>query len=1199
MNTLTPPSGNLVPPTPYYVQASCELSEDYFLTEDVLIGADDKVMPFVNSQNSMVEAVVLTHDSNGQPSLAHLHRDPAVTSGWTFTTIDTPFGGITDAAVSSSSTHNAMIMAVGPKNPNGLLPACQLSLLDDGSWTCGSNGWVPALAGPLGVGATAAGDLYWYGWTQQANSKTHNWDYTFWRWNGMGARAGVGGGVVVMVLSFALSSETSPVAAQLMLDATVGGSTASCAVVMLNDINSPKYGGYYINAYRLTDGEPDPTQVGTSNRGAASLLWSYVGAANTSGVPAQLWQNTNGDISFIDETGAQFSIYDGGSVGDGQVAAWQLDDLYTFTILDRQSQVASVMTQIGNPVTGFTLPIPLAGGIDRIYSLPTDPAQGTLFAVDTLGTLNVLTKDPTLGWTQTQVHQDSAEQKLQPVTSWQTQISVLDANNNAVAGGKVQMAVDRPVGLWQADGSTILTPASPVTMTADGGGRIIASIPAQELDTAVLTAQALDSTGQPTGQPFTITPNIDVQNFLAGTHSLTDIGKLNSGALTTATIPVDPADPDGPQTTVFPKLTSDGAGPVVQAINHVAALGLQPTVAGAVQSAMFDLTTTPPTFKTSPSPAGFDSLRGQLGDPAWWDSVKNDAESVFHGLRHGLLEFKRMVSSWEADTEQWVVSLTVDIGNGIDSVMTYVISDVKTAIHAISSFFQALGADIKTAWEWLKHNVLTLLKEAAANATVVSGLLMEGITQFTNVLSTIEKAADGFFTGQEANVLAEVQKLQKDLGDATAGGAAPPPPPTSDTGANITDDLLKTGTDVAKILQKSPGWWLYNKIAPYLSPGAPGPAINPATAAAVDTLLTDLVGDLTDSIDLVEDIYNTLDAAVTDTINTSGGLSRAHLSDLVGDVGQVVHDALVLCDKLADTGLDAMKAALGGFDDILTTPLVSTVPLLSEILSFAKIDIDITIGQVLSMLIAFPATLISKVAFGTGVIFPDSPPAAGELGDGGPDKWGVALNLLSAVTQAVWAVVDEYEDVSSGFTPDDGGDAPSAPGWTNWFDFVCPYILAITGWPSAPLSPTQSAAPFGSFPGSSDKNETGLLPYIVAVNLIEPTAAAFAYSWKTGAKPADQNSTFNTYFQPFGLIACGVAALVLNHIYLYANDGSANDKWELVLGNLSNIFAWLGLQVLIDASDGVTLILKIVLDGVANFGTAICMFEDMLTASGH
>ena len=131
-----------------------------------------------------------------------------------------------------------------------------------------------------------------------------------------------------------------------------------------------------------------------------------------------------------------------------------------------------------------------------------------------------------------------------------------------------------------------------------------------------------------------------------------------------------------------------------------------------------------------------------------------------------------------------------------------------------------------------------------------------------------------------------------------------------------------------------------------------------------------------------------LNAAVKDKIHTSGDLSRTQLADLVSDVGQIIHDALVLCDKLANTGLDAMKAALGGFDDILTTPLVTTVPLLSEILSFAKIDIDITVGQVLSMLIAFPATLISKVAFKTGVIFPGSPPAAGDLGDGDAGQVG-------------------------------------------------------------------------------------------------------------------------------------------------------------------------------------------------------------------
>ena len=1177
-------NGNLAQPAPYYVQASCELSEDYFLTDDVLIGADDKVMPFsvadTFSGATWVEALVL---SSGK--LSHLYPDPAAVSGWSSTPVTTPYDLVSEAAVVGGE-FGAQLMVIGPVSL--ATPAAWLTRTGPGTWSVGAKGTVPFSIERLSAGVSQYGP-YFYGWALGQAGEDDQFSLILYGARKTGSDTT---GTKMLTLQW-------PTKMGLTIENTVvlfdpdqvpDGTATGFAVVLTSDGQ--------ISTYNQAGPASFSGQASVLPTDAAALLWAYTTPGSSTGQPAILWQNENGIVGFQDETGAwNFTSFTYGSpAGDGQVAAWKLNGAYTFTFLnDGLAQVVSEIPGTGAGIS-WTAPIPLAGGFEKIYSLPTDPTQATLFAVDVDQTLNVLTKDPATGWTQNVVHRDAAG--LQPVTSWQTLISVLDANNTAVAGGQVQMAVDRPVGLWQAGGSTIVTPASPVTMTADGSGRIIASIPAQELDTAVLTAQALDSTGQLTGQPFTITPNTDVQNFLAGTHSLTDIGKLTSEALTTATIPVDPASPDGPQTMVFPKLTSDGAGPVVQAINHVATLGLQPKVAGAVRSAMFDLTTTPPTFQTSPSPAGFDSLRGQLGAIDWWDSAKNDAESAFHGLRHGVLKFKRMVSSWEADTEQWVVSLTVDIGNGIDNVMTYVISDVKTAIHAISSFFNALGADIKTAWEWLKHNVLPLLKEAAANAAVISGLLTEGITQFTNVLSTIEKATDTFFTGEEANVTAELQKLENDLGIATPGGAAPPPAPTSDTGANIVDDLIKTGTDVAKILQKSPGWWLYNKIAPYLSPAAPGPVINPATAAAVDTLLTDLVGDLTDSIDLVEDIYNTLDAAVNDKILTSGDLSRMQLSDLVGDVGQIIHDALVLCDKLADTGLDAMKAALGGFDDILTTPLVTTVPLLSQILSFAKIDMDITVGQVLSMLIAFPATLISKVAFGTGVIFPDSPAAAGDLGDGTPDKWGTALSLISGVTQTIWALVDEYEDLSSGVTPKGGGEAPSAPAWTNYFDFVCPYILAITGWPSAPLSTTQSAAPFAPFPGPPGAKRTELLPYIVAVSILEPTAAAFAYSWKTGAKTADQNSTFNTYFQPFVLIASGIAALVLNHIYLYANNGSKNDKYELVLGNLSNILAFLGLQALIDATDGVTLALKIIIDVVANDGTAICMFIDMCTASG-
>ncbi len=591
-------NGNLVQPGPYYVQASCDLSEEYFLTDDVLIGATDKVMPFLNTHNNMVEAVVLSHDSNGLPVLSHLRRDPAATCGWSFTTIDTPFGGITDLAVASSSTHNAMIMAVAPVASNKLQPACQLSLLDDGTWTISSNGWVPALAGPLGVGATAAGDLYWYGWTQQASK--NNWLYTFWRWNGMpdpvhNQTPGVGGGVVVMELVFALSSKTSPVAAQLMLDADVGASTGSRAVVMLNDVNSPTDGGYHINAYRLEYGNTTPFQIGTSSGGAVSLLWSSVSAANTSGVPAQLWQETNGGIQFINESGSQSNLFEpGGHIGAGQVAVWELDDLYTFTFLDAQ-QNANVVTQIGDPATGFTAAIPLAGGIEKIYSLPTDPTQGTLFAVDIDETLSLLSKTPT-GWTQSTVHQDGAT--LQPVTSWNATIKMLDANGCGVGNGQLQLSTDRPVGFWQPTGATIVVPGTPVTMTTDRAGNLAISIPAAELDTAVLTAQALDSAGNPSGKPFTITPDTDVHQFLAGTGSLAGIGKLDGNALTHAQNTSWDEDShtrvsSGP---LLPKLTSAGAGPVAQAINHVATLGLgyQPASSSDVQSASFDLTTTPP-----------------------------------------------------------------------------------------------------------------------------------------------------------------------------------------------------------------------------------------------------------------------------------------------------------------------------------------------------------------------------------------------------------------------------------------------------------------------------------------------------------------------------------------------------------------------------------------------------------------------------
>ena len=170
-----------------------------------------------------------------------------------------------------------------------------------------------------------------------------------------------------------------------------------------------------------------------------------------------------------------------------------------------------------------------------------------------------------------------------------------------------------------------------------------------------------------------------------------------------------------------------------------------------------------PTFQSSTDPNAFSSLSGALGGVNWWDSAKNDAESAFHGLRHGVIAFKHMVSSWDKDAGHWVVNLIVDIGDGIDNLMTYVISDIKTAIHAISGFFQALGADLKNVWEWLKHFVLGVIRDADINAKVLQGWFDSLSTAGVQILDNLEQRTDTFFQDQETNVAAQIQTWKGDV----------------------------------------------------------------------------------------------------------------------------------------------------------------------------------------------------------------------------------------------------------------------------------------------------------------------------------------------------------------------------------------------------------------------------------------------------
>jgi hypothetical protein len=1179
-------NGIVVQPGPYSMGATCELSEDRFLTDDVIIEDGAKIMPFsvVDPITGAVtvEALVL---SSGQ--LSHLYPDAAATSGWSYTVLKTPFDDVSDAAVVGGG-FGGQLMVTGPRSlpapPGATTAAAWLTRVGPGAWSVSGTGTVPERIGPLSAGVSQEGP-YWSGWVTSVVGNTDQFALLLYDARNSGTE---------------MLTLQSPTDMGLAIENTVvlfdpdqvpDGTATGFAVVLTSDGSISTYNQAGPASFSGQAASALPTA-------AAALLWSYTTPGSTTGQPAILWQNENGIVGFQDETGAlNFTGFTyGNPAGDGQVAAWRLNDAYSFTFLnDSLAQVVSEIPGTGSGIS-WTAPIPLVGGFEKIYSLLADPSQSTLFAVDATQTLNVLTKDPALGWTQTQVHQDGAS--IQSVTSWRVQITTLDANQAGVGFGQIRLSTDRPVGFWQASGSTVVTPGTPVTLTAGPSGKVTFSIPAEELDTALLTVQALDSNGNPSGDSLDVTPNIDVQNFLAGQGSLTDIGKLTGPGLLAATVPVDPDNPAGPQAKVFSKLTdTTSAASVAGAVSHVAQLGLgyQPASSTAVRSATFDLTASPATFSTSPDPAAFDSLRGGLGDVSWWDSAKNDFHSVFHGLRHGVIAFKKMVTSWSDELAQWTVTLTVDIGNGIDSVMSYVVSDIKSAIHAISSFFQALGADLKTAWEWLKHNVLELIKNADANAKVIQGWLTQAVAPngpLSTIIDHIEITSNTFFTDLKTDVTNDITALATAVENNLFGTSEPMPPPPTDSTSDDADIIFKVGGDIAKVWQHTPCGWLYDKLESHLPKDA-APDFDPTVFSQVlADLVNDVVGVTTTILDLGTAFYD----AMKLTAGTKDDLNAMSVADFFGALSKLVSDTLTLLDNLVDTVLDALKAAVTLVGDILTYQY-QAVPLIGELLDLAGVDTTLSVGHLMSLIVSYPATLASKLITKNWNLFPFPAAEAGAadqeaVGAWQPDLTGFGLNLAAAVGQFVWAVDDLVIDYYA-FPVPEGTPNPSTTLF-NFIDIVCPAVLWILQWPTPTVATAngQTVAPFtyNDFDNSQRFGEHPNYLWGILVTGAAPfLTAAFAFAAKLAG--LDKEGTVGDIVTATVQTLSGLVNTILGCWYAKANANTTKIAVEeVILGVMSNLSyddTLLGIKQITGESEEISLFIKMVIDTVGNFGTGI------------
>lgn len=1164
-------------PTPYVLQASSELSREFFMTSEVMIQQGDYVYPFVNPKNgNQVEALVFAGGN-----LSHLRRDATSPTGWSFVAFDLQglFNSVNDVAVAANGTDVYVLVFGYPSgNPNenpSNAPAWLTRLTGAATWDSG----ITATYEDLGIDVSAEQGVVKGGISRDG---TPYFATTFVD----GGTTTLGGWVPTGNLDY------EPLIYQQYLQPTLDGVLTDFAVLYdateksttdaptgflftLTDKGTltvyPQNGASYFDA-------------GISDAGASGvteLMWAYASPTSTTNYPGYAFQTASG-TGFVDENGNYNTVTDVALAASNAVSVWQQNDLYTVNLLDSDGTLQMIQELSSAGTGSWATPIPLVPDLQAVFGVPTDPNQNTLFAVGLDETLSVLSLGPA-GWTQTQVHQ--AGEELYDFSAYRVQGTVTDANGTAVMGAQVTISTDRPVGAWTPTGSLPITPDAPLTVTTDVKGEITFSIPSDELDCAMLTLQALDANGNATGSPLLVTADNDVRAFLGGTGPLGDLGTLSGATLTTAT------QSDG-KTLLFSTLTdADSATASAQALGQLIKTGNDAQNGTRVAQAFtLAVNNGKPTYTAGAGQAKLEGTRLTFSFGHLFDTIG-------HAIRHGAAKLVQAVVRAAENAAGWLVDLAIQIGEAVVNFTDLAIADMKSAFHVIGGFFATLGADIKEAIDWLKNNVIELVEAAKSSAAQFQTWFGDLGASVTAALNQVEIDTDDWFSAKEAQAHQEISNL-KNLVEGTLGGPALPPP--TDTGSSSNQSHLgKDLSYLGKVMNDVPGKWLMDKFMSYLPATDTGPTIS---ADTFQPLLQDLATDWADAMTLSDALFTFISTTMTDAFSSNGSadknkLSNTQVTDWFTQLDTVVHDGLQLLDALADTLLDLCKAGVALIEGYFTYQynLVSSMGILGLIMEEVGVDIHFSLAEILSWVVAFPAALVARCR-GYSALFPATVAGfpRGQLGANPPDGWQVGLGITGAVAQGVWGMADLVGDAQQ-FYDSDTGKRGEPSGLIDYFDILCPLVETVALWPSEPNSDGSASYPFhGGIATSTEDFE--LLPFIVWSAVLPSVFGAVAKAGWTkdlsnSGFPSGVQDVAKDYMAPFVQMIAGTANTIMGGVYSGKNNAGWVAILGTVLGNLSFVGAPLATKVMLNTTDDISGLVKLLVDAGGNIGAAVCIAE--------
>ena len=631
-----------------------------------------------------------------------------------------------------------------------------------------------------------------------------------------------------------------------------------------------------------------------------------------------------------------------------------------------------------------------------------------------------------------------ADPHLYRVSRWQTRATVLDRDGQPVPRYYLSLHGETTTTVEVGDETYVLDPQgrTHVEVQTDLHGQIVFSVPALGLTAPAIIVAA---EGLPTSAE--IRPDAAVQSYLAGTGRLPLKPAFDGPTLQDARLDGRPLVPPEVWT---PQRTAADAVAAMRAMIALADPNLpKPKLAGfALQTCAADR----PFFQTFATRDELEAARGQLRAlpefGGWWDDVTDFANDVWQGVKSGAVA----VAGAIVDVAKKTLDLAITIGGKLLTLGQLAIETLSDAFNAVTAAFNMLLVKAAEVVEWLQRVF------AFEDIWNTQAAINEAVRRMEEVLAGyVAKARsyvdEGFFAKLPGDIDAAFARIGGRFDNVVMGELS-----TTEGELSFLSragEVLSYPREIAEMIVDPVAMYLWDQLlgrwAKPLAEALPSivlPSLDPISAPA-ERLFAALDGALGELELAFSELYAWATTATSSQGVDKGESFRASLfNELLSVLHRITLAAARLLQAIVDTLFDVLDATvrlIGKFlGSAITLPVVSTVwQWFQEQAGIAAADQSkLTLGGLLSLIVAVPATVLYKLIYGADAQpFPTGhlPPAGGAAAAASGNQIGDACILTGMVAAILNASVQFAVDslaIAEAFEPEHAeakGYSPEVP----------------------------------------------------------------------------------------------------------------------------------------------------------------------------